>query len=95
MEEMVRVLYQDYVVKRLDVIDRDDSILGMIDHVENVIYIKNNLTSEKGKVTLVHEILHAVFEQLGFDDEHDNKHLIKSLATGLYQVFQGNKKFLL
>ena len=91
MNEVVKVLSQEYVIKRVDVIDKDDPILGMIDHIENVIYIKNNLTPEKEKVTLIHEILHAIFEQVGFDDEHDNEHLIKSLSTALYQVFQGNK----
>ena len=91
MNEVVKVLSQEYVIKRVDVIDKDDPILGMIDHIENVIYIKNNLTPEKEKVTLIHEILHAIFEQLGFDDEHDNEHLIKYLSTALYKVFQGNK----
>ena len=91
MNQTVKVLSQEYVIKRVDVIDKDASILGMIDHIENAIYIKNNLTPEKEKVTLIHEILHAIFEQLGFDDEHDNEHLIKCLSTALYQVLQGNK----
>lgn len=91
MNETVKVLSQEYVIKHVDVIDKDTTVLGMIDHIENTIYIKNNLPPEKEKVTLIHEILHAIFEQLGFDDEHDNEHLIKSLSTAIYQVFQSNK----
>ena len=91
MDEFVKVLSQEYVIKHVDVIDKDTTVLGMINHIENTIYIKNNLPPEKEKVTLIHEILHAIFEQLGFDDEHDNEHLIKSLSTAIYQVFQSNK----
>lgn len=91
MNEVVKVLSQEYVIKHVDVIDKDTTVLGMINHIENTIYIKNNLPPEKEKVTLIHEILHAIFEQLGFDDEHDNEHLLKCLSTALYQVLQGNK----
>ena len=91
MDEVVKVLSQEYVIKHVDVIDKDTTVLGMINHIENTIYIKNNLPPEKEKVTLIHEILHAIFEQLGFDDEHDNEHLIKSLSTAIYQVLHGNK----
>lgn len=91
MNEIVKVLSQEYLIKHVDVIDKATTVLGMIDHIENTIYIKNNLPPEKEKVTLIHEILHAIFEQLGFDDEHDNEHLIKSLSTAIYQVFKSNK----
>ena len=95
MDEVVKVLSQEYVIKHVDVIDKDTTVLGMINHIENTIYIKNNLPPEKEKVTLIHEIHHAIFEQLGFDDEHDNEHLIKSLSTAIYQVLHGNKNYLL
>lgn len=65
--------------------------IGLIDHLEQKIYILSSLSEERKKIVLLHETLHSIFQQLGFDKEHDDERLISSVATALYQVFQDNK----
>lgn len=89
----IKILGEKYTVKEVDLIDYDAGTFGQIDHIKNVIEIKKDIPAEKKKVTLLHEILHAIFQQLGFDEEHDDEHLIKSLSASLIQVFTENKLF--
>ena len=49
MNEVVKVLSQEYVIKHVDVIDKDTTVLGMIDHIENVIYISRIIYPLKKK----------------------------------------------
>lgn len=58
------------------------------DVIEN---IWSKASEDKKRVTLIHETLHALFEQLGFIEEHGNEHLIKSLSVSLYSVLLENK----
>lgn len=86
----VKIFGETYEVIEQEIIDNMVEKIGLIDHMQNKIYIKKSLSEDKKKVTLIHEILHGVLSQLGFDEEHDNEHLIDSLATALYQVFKSN-----
>ena len=88
---MIKVLNLNYQIIEKNIIDNDDNVLGRINYVEQVIYIKSCLTEEHKKIVLLHEILHSILQQLGFDEEHDNEHLIDSLSTSIYQVLHDNK----
>ena len=89
----VKIFGETYEVIEQEIIDNMVEKIGLIDHLQNKIYIKKSISEDKKKVTLIHEILHGVLSQLGFDEEHDNEHLIDSLATALYQVFKSNSLF--
>ena len=89
----VKIFGETYEVIEQEIIDNMVEKIGLIDHMQNKIYIKKSISEDKKKVTLIHEILHGVLSQLGFDEEHDNEHLIDSLATALYQVFKSNSLF--
>lgn len=86
----VKIFGETYEVIEQEIIDNMVEKIGLIDHMQNKIYIKKSLSEDKKKVTLIHEILHGILSQLGFDDEHDNEHLIDSLSTAIYQVFKSN-----
>lgn len=86
----VKIFGETYEVIEQEIIDNVVEKIGLIDHMQNKIYIKKSLSEDKKKVTLIHEILHGILSQLGFDDEHDNEHLIDSLSTAIYQVFKSN-----
>lgn len=89
----VKIFGETYEVIEQEIIDNMVEKIGLIDHMQNKIYIKKSLSEDKKKVTLIHEILHGILSQLGFDDEHDNEHLIDSLSTAIYQVFKSNSLF--
>lgn len=91
MKGNIKVLSQEYKIQEVPVISQGDSYAGFIDHFENTIFLCSTLNKDKKEVTLLHEILHAIFSQLGFDEEHDNEHLINSLANSVYQVLMDNK----
>lgn len=89
----IKILGETFIVKESEVIDYNCDLLGQVDHMKNEITIKKELSEDKKNVTLIHEILHVIFEQLGFNEDHDNEHLIKSLSSSIYQVFSDNELF--
>ncbi len=94
MKKQIKVFGLNYEIEEVDEIDSVEEgviIAGQIQHLQQKILIRKDLSKERKKVTLLHEILHAIFQQLGFNEEHDNEHLINSLSTALIQVLNDNK----
>lgn len=73
---------------------RERNCWGEIDYLNQRIEIEEALTSDKLNIVLLHEILHGIFEELGFADENANEHLVQSLATAIYKVLVDNKDVL-
>lgn len=90
LPKLITVLSQTFEIIEIDSIDFEAPVLGKITHHENTIHICRKLSTDRKKVVLLHEILHSIFEQLGFEEEHDNEHLINSLSTSIYQVLKQN-----
>jgi len=90
----LKVLAKTFEVIEVDQIEFGASLLGQIDHVADQIKIYRNMSVQNKKVTLIHEILHSTFEQMGFNEEHDNEQLIKSLSTALTQILENNNELL-
>lgn len=86
----IRILGIDYSVREVQIINDDDTIMGLCRYQANEILIKKGLSDADKKITLIHEILHAVLGQLGFENENDNENMIKSLSTSLYLVLEEN-----
>lgn len=93
MEKEIVILGVPYKVRVVPFISRDDLLVGQIDYFQQEILIIEGLSEEMFRVTLLHEILHGIFSQLGFDGEEENEHLIQSLATALFQVLSQNSIF--
>lgn len=89
----LNILGSIYQVDFVDSISRDELKLGETDYLNQTIKILSGLHSDLETVTLIHEILHVIFNQLEFVEEN-NEHLVQSLATALYQVFNENEIFL-
>lgn len=90
--EVVTILGVPYSVKLVPVISLDELTVGQIDYLKQEILILEGLGEDLFQVTLLHEVLHGIFNQLGFD-EGNSEHLIQALATALYQVLRENKLF--
>lgn len=91
LEKSINILGTKYVLEFVPIISREEFLVGQIDYVNQKIQLLEDLGEDVVKVTLFHEILHGIFNQLGFSEEETNEHLIQSLATALYQVLKENK----
>lgn len=86
----IKILNLEFEVIEKECIEHGSTLIGQILHLEQKIYMLKSLSEERKKIVLIHEILHSVLDQLGFEAQHDDEHLIQSLATSLYQVFKNN-----
>lgn len=90
----IKILNLDFEVIEKECIEHGQNLIGQTLHFEQKIYILKSLSDERKKIVLLHEILHSILEQLGFEEKHDDEHLIQSLATAVYQVFKVNQDLL-
>lgn len=90
----IKILNLDFEVIEKECIEHGQNLIGQTLHFEQKIYILKSLSEERKKIVLLHEVLHSILEQLGFDAQHDDEHLIQSLATAVYQVFKENKEII-
>lgn len=64
-----------------DNMERDEGVcLGETIHSECTITLKKDMPSELERVTLIHEMLHAMFVLIGRNDLSDDEQLVQSLA---------------
>lgn len=95
MIDKVKILGKTYnIVKAERFMDCESRTIGQIDYTKQIIRLEDKMGVETEKVTLLHEIIHGILYQLGFDDEVNNEHLVQSLATSIYQVISENKGLL-
>ena len=83
-----------YEVERVPYVCRDEYRLGQIDFVSQKISIDESISLEKAHVVLLHEILHGIFEGLGFNEECQNESMIQGLATALHQCLIANPEIM-
>lgn len=93
----IKIMSQSYDIEQTEIIEPEiiepgTIKLGEVNHLENLIKICSSIPEDKKKIVLLHEIFHVIFQQLGFDEEHDNEHLIDCLANSFYQVLKDNPK---
>lgn len=65
----------------------DSCHFGQIDYKKCEICISNGMSKEMEEQTLVHEILHGIFFNLGYNDLTGDEKLVQSLASAIYQSF--------
>ena len=53
---------------------------------KRVIAIREGLCPEEEAQTFLHELLHAILQQLARTDEYEDEHLVQGLAIGLHQA---------
>lgn len=83
----INILGIEYNVLEQNIIESNPELMGMIDTHLQKIYLKSNLSEDVKNQTLLHEIIHAIFQQLGFIE---NEQVIQQLATSIYRVFKEN-----
>jgi hypothetical protein len=85
---MIKVGYKDYRVESIENLDDGAKLLyGRVFYDDGVIKVCNKYSIDQQRVTLLHEVIHAVDELHGID--LDEEQVVK-LGKGLYQVLKDN-----
>lgn len=86
--ESLKILGQVYTLEVVDEISRSDPLNGMIDHDNQIIYIRKSLPEEKKKEVLLHEVIHGISEALDMDLKEK---AVQMLARSLYDFLTANQ----
>ncbi|WP_370222012.1 ImmA/IrrE family metallo-endopeptidase [Cytobacillus sp.] len=81
----------DYAVIQVDEIDNNPLQMGQILYQKSLIQIKHGMSENKKEQTLVHELLHACFNESGFEEQDED--MINRVSIVLYQVLKDNKLY--
>lgn len=79
MPEKVNILGVTYQIIEVEVVNKEEPRKGEIDFLEGVIKIDKNMPQELKEQVLMHEILHAVCDLLGYKNLCFNEKKYKAL----------------
>ncbi|KAF0092203.1 MAG: Uncharacterized protein FD141_387 [Fusobacteria bacterium] len=89
--EKVNILGIEYEIIKVPSISRDVYRVGEIHFERQEILILDTLSKDMAKVTLLHEVIHAILVNLGLTEDAGNENLVQGLAIALHQVIKDNK----
>lgn len=93
MIKEINILGVVYQVNEVDVVNKEELRRGEINYMSNEIRIDRNLVQSAKEQTLMHEILHAVFDLLGLDELNADENKVQGIATALHHVFTSQAIF--
>ncbi len=86
----INILGVPYQVEEVEHIPNTINTIGEIQFLEQKILLKKSLPKELKEQTLLHEIVHGIFQGIGEDELGSNERLVQSIATSLHQLFKSN-----
>ena len=87
MIKSLNILGVEYTVEEVPVVNKSEPRKGEINYITNEIKIDESMTKSLKNQTLMHEILHAVFDLLGYQELAADEEKVQGIATALHQVF--------
>lgn len=84
--ESVRILGRDFSVTY----DLDNGNYGRCDQMMCEIEVMDGLPPVEERDTVLHEIMHGVWDKMDIGNHRVEEHVIRKMATGLIQVLQDN-----
>lgn len=85
----VRIGGLEYDVKQVEGLIQHHNLAGQIVYSSGVIKIDAGLPEDRKEQILIHEVLHGVFEEAGYNDEEED--MVNRLGKVLYQVLKDNE----
>ncbi|HGN7345485.1 TPA: hypothetical protein ACKW5K_002708 [Staphylococcus aureus] len=77
-----------YKIVQLEDVDNNPNCLGLCIYKDSLIQLKRGLSYERKKQILIHELLHAMMYEAGYE-EHDEE-LVNNLSIVINQVISQN-----
>lgn len=77
-----------YKIVQLEDVDNNPSCLGLCIYKDSLIQLKRGLSFERKKQIFIHELLHAMMYESGYE-EHDEE-LVNNLSIVINQVISQN-----
>ena len=91
--KQINILGLTYEIHEVDVVNKSIPRAGEINFVEQVIKIDQTLSKDRKNVTLLHEIIHGICEQLHLNEIGDNEQMVQGLAVALHQILKDGFTF--
>jgi hypothetical protein len=79
-----------YTVNEVDGLMRKLSLFGNVDFSDCIIQIDTDISDERKEQTLIHEMLHAVHFEAGYDPSDQDEDMINRASNVLHQVIVDN-----
>ena len=89
----INILGIPYEVVEVDTIDKSIRTFGQIDYSNQIIKLEKGMGKQYREQTLLHEIVHGIFEGLGYDDLNADEEKVQGIASALYQVLSSQVIF--
>ncbi len=93
MVDKINILGAVYQIQEVEVVNKEEPRKGEIDFLTGVIKIDKNMPQELKEQVLMHEILHAVCDLLGYEKLCFDEKKVQGLATALHQIFKSQTIF--
>ena len=89
----IKIGHRTYILEEVDHLIDDEDAHGACATNRGVIQIDSNLHPDIRGVTLLHEVMHAVWDYIGLPDENEER-IIGALDDALYAALKDNKDIL-
>ncbi|MGW7932145.1 hypothetical protein ACWEWU_10850 [Staphylococcus xylosus] len=77
-----------YNLVQIEEVDNDPNCLGLCIYSESIIQLKRGISIERKKQVLIHELLHAILYEAGYDEHDEVK--VRNLSIVANQVICQN-----
>mgnify|MGYP000945350518 CR=1 FL=1 len=94
-DKTINILGLIYTVEEVECVSKDELRRGEINFLTNRIKIDKTMPGDLKNQVLMHEIMHAIFDLLGYEDLCTDENKVQSIATALHQVLRENDNLLL
>ena len=84
----IKIGGMQYAVTEKDTVDNNAQCYGVCVYHDTHIEIKKELSAERKEQTLIHEMMHGVFFESGFEDHEEE--VVNRVSAVLYQVLKDN-----
>lgn len=84
----IKVAGIEYTINPVDKLFETYGIYGNIHYSSATINVDNSLSNDRKEQTIIHEFLHAIFFESGYEEQDEE--MINSVSITLHQVLRDN-----
>ena len=92
MKDHIKILGLIYKITEVECVSKEELRKGEINFLTNEIRIDKNMPDDLKEQVLIHEVLHAIFDLLGYEDLCADENKVQGIASALHQVLTENSR---